>query len=91
MSGLEDKGLLARARAAGVPRVFVVYLAASWGVLQAVDIFTEQFGLPTWFFPAAVALLLIGLPIIPRAAAFFSHAYLNNEIIILSTKRVIQE
>lgn len=68
MSGLEDKSLLGRARAAGVPRVFVVYLAASWGVLQVVDIFTEQFGLPTWFFPAAVALLLIGLPIVLATA-----------------------
>ncbi|MGD8698570.1 MAG: tetratricopeptide repeat protein [Gemmatimonadales bacterium] len=68
MSGLDDNNRLGRARAAGLPRVLVVYLAASWGVLQAVDIFTEQFGLPTWFFPAAVLLLLIGLPIVLATA-----------------------
>jgi tetratricopeptide (TPR) repeat protein len=68
VSRIEGNTLLGRARDAGVPRVFVVYLAASWGVLQAVDIFTEQFGLPTWFFPAAVLLLLIGLPIVLATA-----------------------
>jgi tetratricopeptide (TPR) repeat protein len=49
-------------------RVLAVYAGASFVVLEAVDIFTQQIGLPDWFFPGAVALLLIGLPIIVATA-----------------------
>ncbi|MBI4512979.1 MAG: hypothetical protein HY702_02620, partial [Gemmatimonadetes bacterium] len=56
--------LFGRIRAIPLVRVLLVYAAASWVVLQVVAIFGSQFGLPTWFFPATVALLLIGLPII---------------------------
>ncbi|MBI4519390.1 MAG: hypothetical protein HY701_01020, partial [Gemmatimonadetes bacterium] len=53
-----------RIRALPLVRVLVVYAAASWVVLQIAAIFVPQFGLPRWFFHAAVVLLLIGLPII---------------------------
>ncbi len=58
------KPFFGRIRASLLFRVVVVYFGASWIVLEIVDTFGEQFGLPTWFFPAALALLLIGLPII---------------------------
>jgi serine/threonine-protein kinase len=48
--------------------VLLIYLGASYAVLEAVDLFTERFGLPAWFFPTAAVLLLIGLPIVLATA-----------------------
>lgn len=50
-------------------QVLVLYLGASWGVLEVVDVLTENMGLPDWVFPFAVVLLLIGLPIMLGTAA----------------------
>jgi tetratricopeptide (TPR) repeat protein len=44
-------------------QVLVLYLGASWGVLEVVDVLKDNMGLPDWVFPFAVVLLLIGLPI----------------------------
>jgi tetratricopeptide (TPR) repeat protein len=44
-------------------QVLAVYIGASWGVLQVVDVVKNNMGLPGWVFPFAVVLLLIGLPI----------------------------
>ena len=52
------------ARKAGLVRILVVYLGVSYAVLEIVDIFTDQLGLPDWFFPGAIALLLMGLPVV---------------------------
>ncbi len=48
--------------------MLVVYAGASFVVVEVVDIFTQQLGLPDWVFPGAVVLLLIGLPIILTTA-----------------------
>lgn len=40
-----------------------IYLAASWGVLQVVEVLTETAGLPDWTPTMALVLLLLGLPI----------------------------
>jgi tetratricopeptide (TPR) repeat protein len=50
-------------------QVLVVYLGASWGVLEVVDVLKDNMGLPDWVFPFAVVLLLIGLPIMLGTAA----------------------
>jgi tetratricopeptide (TPR) repeat protein len=50
-------------------QVLVLYLGASWGVLEVVDVLKENMGLPDWVFPFAVVLLLIGLPIMLGTAA----------------------
>lgn len=60
--------LFGRISASLLFRVLVVYGGASWVVLEVVDTFGDQFGLPSWFFPMAVGLLLIGLPIILATA-----------------------
>jgi serine/threonine-protein kinase len=60
--------LLERAKSARLVRIVVVYLAVSWGVIQALDILSQQFTLPDWFFPVGIGLLLIGLPIIIATA-----------------------
>ena len=44
-------------------QVLVLYMGASWGVLEVVDVLKDNMGLPDWVFPLAVVLLLIGLPI----------------------------
>jgi TolB-like protein len=49
-------------------RVLVVYLGVSYATLEIVDIFIDQLGLPDWFFPGVVVLLLLGLPIVVATA-----------------------
>ena len=51
-------------RRARLFRVLAVYLGACFVALEVVDIFTQQLGLPGWFFPGAVILLVTGLPIV---------------------------
>jgi hypothetical protein len=55
-------------RRARLLRLLAIYLGASFVVIQLVDIFTAQLGLPDWLFPDATALLLIGLPIVVTTA-----------------------
>jgi TolB-like protein len=68
MNGEEPRRLLSRARDARIFQVLGVYLAASFGVVQVVDIFINRFGLPDWFFPGAIVLLIVGVPIILATA-----------------------
>ncbi len=68
MIGLDSRSLIERARSARLVRVLLVYVFAGGGVLEVIGLLVEQFGLPPWFFPASVALLLIGLPIIAGTA-----------------------
>lgn len=49
-------------------QVVIVYIGASWVLLQAIDLFADNLDLPGWLFPTAGALLLIGLPIILATA-----------------------
>ena len=49
-------------------QVLAIYAGASFVVLEAVGLLTEQLGLPDWVFPGAVVLLLLGLPIILATA-----------------------
>ena len=50
-------------------QVLVLYMGASWGVLEVVDVLKDNMGLPDWVFPFAVVLLLIGLPVMLGTAA----------------------
>ena len=49
-------------------QILAFYAAASWVVLQVVDVVKDNLGLPDWVFPFAMLLLLIGLPIIVATA-----------------------
>ena len=49
-------------------QILAVYAAASWVVLQVVDVVKDNLGLPDWVFPFAMLLLFIGLPIIVATA-----------------------
>lgn len=68
MAGFTPKSYWNTIRRARLIRVLLVFLGASFVVLEAVDILTEQLGLPDWVFPGALVLLLIGLPIIMATA-----------------------
>ncbi|HUP90096.1 MAG TPA: hypothetical protein VM100_12115, partial [Longimicrobiales bacterium] len=49
-------------------RVLAIYASASFAVLQVVDLFQDRLDLPDWVFPAAVVLLIVGLPIVVLTA-----------------------
>jgi hypothetical protein len=68
MAGFEPQAWWDTIRRARLFRVLAVYFGASFAIIQLVDIFTDQLGLPDWFFPGATALLLIGLPIVVATA-----------------------
>lgn len=53
-------------------QVLLIYVGASWAVIEAVQGLTEATGLPGWFPSFAVGLLLIGFPVV-MATAFVQH------------------
>jgi tetratricopeptide (TPR) repeat protein len=62
------KKLLRETHRRSVWQVLAVYVGVSWAVLQVVDVLTQNMGLPTWVFPFALVLLLIGLPMMLATA-----------------------
>jgi tetratricopeptide (TPR) repeat protein/TolB-like protein len=61
--------LVERLRRARIVQVLVVYLGASWAVLQVADLLQSGLDLPEWVMPVSVILLLIG-PVIILATAW---------------------
>lgn len=57
-----------RVRGARVVQVLVVYLGASWVVLQLVDTLMDLLTLPGWLGPVTVALLAIGAVVVASTA-----------------------
>lgn len=57
-----------RLKSARIVQVVLVYLGASWAVLQIADVLTGALSLPEWVLPVAVLLLLVGLVIIVATA-----------------------
>ena len=49
-------------------QVLMIYLGASWAVMEATNQIVEQYLLPEWVYPAALILLLIGFPIVLATA-----------------------
>ena len=64
----EGPALLRMAEKAQLPRILVVYLVASFAVLQAVDILVDRIRVPETFFVAALVLVLAGLPVVVTTA-----------------------
>jgi len=56
--------LLSRAQGARLLRVLIAYLSASFIILEAAALFTDQLGLPAWVFPGALVILALGLPVL---------------------------
>ena len=62
------KNLLRETHRRSVWQVLAVYVGVSWAVLQVGDVLTQNMGLPTWVFPFALVLLLLGLPMMLATA-----------------------
>jgi serine/threonine-protein kinase len=58
------KRLIVEAHQRSLWQALVIYLGASYAVLEAVALFRDEFGLPEWLLPVALILLLIGLPVV---------------------------
>lgn len=65
---MSEKNLWDRIRRARLFRVFIVYLGASWVVLQVAETLAESLALPEWVRPTAFLLLLVGFVIIMATA-----------------------
>lgn len=59
---------LSRLQQSTVVRAILVYLGASWVVVEASDLLQEQLGLPTWVVPVTLILLLVGLVVVGATA-----------------------
>ncbi|MEE9132430.1 MAG: hypothetical protein V3U13_02610, partial [Gemmatimonadota bacterium] len=49
-------------------QTLTIYLGASWAVLEVTDQIVARYLLPEWVYPAALILLLLGLPIVLATA-----------------------
>ncbi len=49
-------------------QVLLIYLGASWAVLEASDHVVERFAMPDWVYGGVVLLLLVGLPVVLATA-----------------------
>ncbi len=65
---MENPSLWSRLKQARIVQVLLVYLGASWGLLQVVDVLQNTLTLPDWVGPVAVILLLVGLLVILATA-----------------------
>ena len=63
-----NSSLLERLKRARIVQVLLVYLGASWVILQIADVLAEALSLPGWVLPVCVLLLLVGLLIILATA-----------------------
>jgi hypothetical protein len=62
------KGLIREVHRRSLWQVLAVYSAGSWVAIQVVGELTRSAGLPDWVPPAALVLLVIGLPIVMATA-----------------------
>lgn len=60
--------LWSRLREVQLFRALLVYAGAAWAMLEAIDFLIDRFGLPDWFFQAALVLLGIGLLVLLSTA-----------------------
>ncbi len=58
---MDSKGFWERLKEARAVQGLLVYLGATWLVLQLLDIFIDNLGLPAWTMVGAIVLLTIGL------------------------------
>jgi TolB-like protein/Flp pilus assembly protein TadD len=62
------KNLILEAHRRSLWQVLGIYLVGAWIALQVVDVLANNFGLPEWFPAFALALLVLGLPIVLATA-----------------------
>lgn len=62
------KRLVKEAHRRSLWQVMILYLGASWAVLEAADHVIQRFEMPEWAYGTAVLLLLIGFPVVMATA-----------------------
>jgi TolB-like protein len=62
------KNLILEAHRRSLWQVLGIYAVGAWIALQVVDVLANNFGLPEWFPAFALALLVLGLPIVLATA-----------------------
>jgi TolB-like protein len=65
---MSSPSLLDRIKRARIVQVLLVYLGASWVILQIADVLGQALSLPDWVLPVCVLLLMVGLVIILATA-----------------------
>jgi TolB-like protein len=65
---MPTQNLLERLKQARIVQVLIVYLGASWAILQIAEVLGEALSLPDWILPVCVLLLLVGFVIILATA-----------------------
>lgn len=65
---MSDTSLWSRLRQARIFQFLIVYLGAAWVLIQVLDIFIDNLGLPAWTLVGALGLLGVGLVIILATA-----------------------
>lgn len=75
---MSDRSFLSRLKSSRLVRVLLVYLGASWVVLQVAEILQEALALPDWLLPAVIVLLLAGLVVIMATAWVQSHPMVDE-------------
>ncbi len=63
VGGARTKRLIRDLKQRSLWKVSGLYLVVSWLALQVVDVLANNFGLPAWFPPLALTLMVVGLPI----------------------------
>ena len=67
-----------RLRKARLAQVLIVYLGASWVVLQVADALSDALALPEWVLPVVVLLLLAGFVVVLATAWIQSHPLVRD-------------
>jgi tetratricopeptide (TPR) repeat protein len=68
LDAMSSTNLLERLKRARIVQVLLVYLGASWVILQIAEVLSEALSLPAWVLPVCVLLLMVGLIIILATA-----------------------
>lgn len=73
------KRLLQEVHQRSLWQALVVYLRASYAILDAAALFRDEFGLPDLLLPVALVLLLLGLPVVVVTSLAKEEVY-GNEV-----------
>ena len=65
---LQFKQLIGEIHRRSLWQVLLIYIAASWAVLEVSDVLVSRLALPDWIIGAAIVLLLVGLPVVLATA-----------------------
>jgi TolB-like protein/Tfp pilus assembly protein PilF len=76
---LEIKRLVREIHRRSLWQVLSIYLAGSWVAVQVVDTLVDNAGLPAWMPGMAIALLVIGFPVV-MATAFIQEGVRHGEV-----------